>query len=240
VAKPVEVIATEIDGLRNVLDLAVLKQPRSLVYLSSREVYGQTDLSEVTETDLGHWDIASPRSSYPLSKRLAEHLGFAYRFQHGLKFKVARLAQTFGAGTPADSHLVWSQFAHNVLAGKDIVLHTDGQSRGNYCYTADALRALILLLLKGEEGQSYNVANPEASLTIREMAEMLAARFGGLSVIFDSPPDLAGRGYGPPVGFRMNIDRSGKLGWRPRYGLMEMYDRLLADWRELGVLGVMK
>jgi len=235
VAKPVEVIATELDGLRNVLDLAVLKRPRSLVYLSSREVYGQTKLSEVAETDLGYWDITSPRSSYPLSKRLAEHLGFAYRVQHGLKFKAARLAQIFGAGAPAESQLVWSQFAHNVLAGENIVLHTDGQSRGNYCYTADALRALILLLLKGEDGQSYNVANPEACLTIREMAEMLAARFDGLSMIFDSPPDLAGRGYGPAVGFRMNIDKIEKLGWRPRCGLLEMYDRLLADWRELGL-----
>jgi nucleoside-diphosphate-sugar epimerase len=232
VARPVDVITIELDGLRNVLDLAVLKLPRTLIYLSSKEVYGQTDLSDVTEADLGHWDIANPRSSYPLSKRLGEHLGLAYKIQYGLKFKVARLAQIFGAGAPHGSQLVWSQFARNIMAGKDIVLHTDGRSRGNYCYTADAIRALILLLLKGEDGQSYNIANPEASLTIREMAEMLAARFGGLPVIVNVPPDLAGRGYGPQMGFQMNINKIKNLGWWPRYGLMEMYERLLADWRE--------
>jgi nucleoside-diphosphate-sugar epimerase len=234
VARPVEVMATEIDGLRNVLDLAITKRPRSVIYLSSMEVYGQTSLTEVAEADLGHLDLASPRSSYPLSKRLGEHLGLAYRAQYGIRFQAARLALTFGAGSPPDSPRVWSQFAHSVLAGRNITLHTDGGSRGNFCYTADAVRALIMLLLKGEDGQVYNVSNPEASLTIREMAEMVAARFGGgeVSVVVDVPPDLAGRGYKPPTGFRMNIDKIAKLGWRPRYGLAEMFKRLLADWRE--------
>ncbi|MDR2935624.1 MAG: NAD(P)-dependent oxidoreductase [Candidatus Adiutrix sp.] len=233
-ARPVEVISTEIDGLRNVLELAVLKRPRSLIYLSSWEVYGQTSLAEVAEADLGGLDLSSPRSSYPLGKRLGEHLGLAYRAQYGTRFQAARLARTFGAGSPSDDDpRVWSQFAHSILAGRNIVLHTDGGTRGNFCYTADAVRALLMLLLKGEDGQVYNVANPEAGLTIRETAELVAARFGGgaVSVVVQAPPDLAGRGYGPPTGFRLNIDKISRLGWRPRYGLAEMFGRLLADWR---------
>ncbi len=63
------------------------------------EVYGAFDESvEVTEKDLGYIDILNIRSNYPESKRLCENMCVAYNAEYDIPVKIARLAQTFGAG----------------------------------------------------------------------------------------------------------------------------------------------
>jgi nucleoside-diphosphate-sugar epimerase len=211
VARPVDVITTAVEGTRNILELAKNRHCKSLVYLSLMEVYGRTELNEVRETDLGHLDLSNPRSTYPESKRLCESLCVAC---------FARLAQTFGAGTPQDDTRVFAQFARNAVAGENIALHTEGKSRGNYCYTADTVRGLLMLLSNGSNGEAYNVANPETSLTIREMANLPANEvFGGkIEVVVKIPRNVENLGYATDVGFRLNVDKLKTLGWKPRYG----------------------
>jgi nucleoside-diphosphate-sugar epimerase len=150
--------------------------------------------------------------------------------------KIARLARTFGAGTPNDEDdmRVASQFARKALAGEDIELHTPGNSIANCCYTADAVRGLLIVLIKGRSGEAYNIANPAASATIREMAEIVAgeAAEGKIKVAINVPEDIQKRGYAPDVGYRLNADKLKALGWAPKYGIAEAYRRMIADWRE--------
>lgn len=235
VVKPVDVITTAVDGVENALDLAKNSGCRGFVYLSSMEVYGQTELDEVRETDLGHVDLFSPRSSYPESKRLCENLCIAYAVQHGVPVKIARLAQTFGAGTPRDDTRIFAQFARNALNGDDIVLHTQGKSRGNYSSTVDTISALLQILLKGNRCEAYNVANPKASVTIREMAQIVAGEVcgGKIGVVVEVPINFTACGYAPNIGYRLNVEKLSKLGWQPKYGLADMYRRMIADWRDL-------
>lgn len=233
VAKPVDVITTAVDGTRNVLELAREWHSTSVVYLSSMEIYGQTELAQVRETDLGYLDLSNPRSSYPESKRLCENLCAAYSAQYEVPVKIARLAQTFGAGTAQANTRVFAQFARSAMAGENITLHTEGKSRGNYCYLADAVCALLAILLYGANGQAYNIANPDASVTIREMAELVASEIGHgkVKTIVEVPGDLEKRGYKPHVGFTLNVDKLKALGWQPGYGLAAMYRRMIADWQ---------
>ncbi|CAM3692462.1 NAD-dependent epimerase/dehydratase family protein [Cohnella lubricantis] len=235
-ANPVGVIETALKGTENVLALAKEKSCKSVVYLSSMEVYGLTDpsLEKVTENDLGYINLQNPRSSYPESKRMCECLCNGYYSQYGTPIKVARLAQTFGAGFPSNDSRIFAQLARSSIEGTNIVLHTEGKSRGNYCYISDAIRGLILLLLKGAEGETYNIVNPETSMTIREMAELVAREVSGgrVSVIVDKPNDLIKRGYAPDVTMRLSAEKIERLGWKPKYTLAEMYQRMIADWQE--------
>lgn len=235
VKNPVDVIETSVKGTMNVLSLAREKQIKSMLYLSSMEVYGITDpnLPAVHESDLGYIDLKSPRSCYPESKRICESLCSSYFSQYGIPVKTARLAQTFGAGSAKDDPRVFAQFARSGVAGENIVLHTEGKSRGNYCYISDAVRGLLLLLLKGENGEAYNIVNPDASVTIREMAGIVADKVcgGAVSVIVQVPPDIAKRGYAPDAAMKLSADNIKKLGWMPRYSLVDMYTRLIAGWQ---------
>jgi UDP-glucuronate decarboxylase len=235
VARPDEVLTTTVQGTRNVLNLALELGAASVVYVSSMEVYGQGLTGVVTESEEGTLDPRDPRSSYPEGKRRAEALSAAYATDYGLRTTSARLGLTFGAGVPNDpaNTRVPLQFARCALAGRDIELHTDGAGLTNVCYLADAVRALLLLATKGVAGEAYNVANPRASMTIREMAEVVAREVAGgtIGVVVKKPADIESRGYAPPSSYRLATDKIGALGWEPRYGMAEMYRRMIAAWR---------
>jgi nucleoside-diphosphate-sugar epimerase len=231
VADPAGVIETSLLGTLSVLALAREKRVKGMVYLSSMEVYGLTDasLAFVTEADLGYIDLAAPRSCYPESKRMCENMCCSWLAQYGVPVKIARLARTFGAGARRDDPRVFAQFARDAAGGSDIVLHTEGASLGNYCYIADAVRGLFLLLLKGVSGEAYNIVNPDACMTIRAMAETVAAMYG-VSVRVEPPRDIQSRGYLPDLTARLSADKIKGLGWQPRYGMEDMYKRMIDGW----------
>ena len=231
VEKPVETIATSLTGTENVLKFAAEKKVRSMVYLSSMEMYGTfpDGTGEVTEDMLGDIDIKKIRSNYPLSKRMCENMCVAFHSEYGVPVKIARLAQTFGAGILPGENRVFAQFAKSALAGEDIVLHTEGKSEGNYCYSADALAALIVLLFKGADAESYNVVNEATHTTIAGMAKMVAEEIadGRIKVIFDIPKENT-FGYAADTKLKLSAQKLRSLGWTPQTPLPTAYQRLMA------------
>ncbi len=236
VTHPVETIRMAVSGTNRVLEFAKEKAVKGMVYLSSMEMYGVTDpkLSSVSEQDLGYIDVLNVRSSYSEGKRICECLCASYAKEYQVPVKIARLAQTFGAGIPYEENRVFAQFAKSVINKTDIVLHTKGESVGNYCYTRDVIQALLLLLIRGEAGEAYTVANPESSITIRGMAEMVARELAGnrIRVVLDIPEDALTYGYAPDVKMRLNSDKLQRLGWKPEVGLLETYQRMIGSMLE--------
>ena len=235
VKEPVETLMTAISGTKNMLDFAREKGVRSMVYVSSMEAYGITDpaLERVTEKDLGCIDILSVRSSYSEGKRTCECLCAAYAGEYGVPVKIARLAQTFGAGVSESDGRVFAQFTKSCLAGTDIVLHTEGKSMGNYCYTADAVRGLLTILLKGENANAYTEVNEDTPMPIREVAKLVSDTLtaGKTKIIFDIPESALTYGYAPDVTMRLSSAKLRSLGWSPEVDLPEMFRRLAESFR---------
>lgn len=234
VEKPVETIASVVDGTRNVLEFARRAGVKSMAYLSTMEVYGAPSAARVTEKDYGYLDPTAVRSSYPEAKRLAENLCVAYAKEYGVPVKVARLTQTFGEGVRYDDGRVFAEFARAVLEKRDIVLKTEGTTARCYCYLGDAVEAIATILEQGVAGEAYTVANEATFCTIREMAERLIAAHpeSGSKLVIDTA-GAETRGFAPP--FRMNLDcaKLRALGWEPKVGLVEMYDRMMAAMQGL-------
>ena len=231
IEKPVETLLTSIEGTKNILNLAREKKCISVVYISSMEMYGAFNISkEVRENDLGFIDNLKVRSNYPESKRLCENMCVAYCSEYGVPVKIARLAQTFGAGILPEENRVFAQFARSAISNSDIVLHTKGQSEGNYCYTRDCITGLLTILLKGKNAEAYNVSNPKTHIKISEMANLVADKIaeGKIKVVFDIPKDNS-FGYAADTRMILNSDKLQELGWKPEVGLEEAYRRMIMD-----------
>ena len=235
VRQPIDTFLTSVDGTKNVLEMAVKhSELKGLLYLSSMEMYGVTPEADnpVSEEKLGYLDLTNVRSSYQEGKRAAEFLCTAYHAEYYLPIRIARLAQTFGPGFPESGRKVFAQFAHSVIEGKDIILHTSGLSMGNYCYTADVIKGLFCILEKGQDGQAYNVVNEHNTMTIRAMAEMAARELadGKINIRCDIPESPFVYGYAPLVQMRLSARKLRDLGWQPEVGLSDMYKRLIWFW----------
>lgn len=235
VEKPVETIQTAIYGTDHILKLAVKNAVKGFVYLSSMEMYGRPDtkLISVSEKDLGYIDILKVRSNYPESKRMCESLCVAYQSQYELPVKIARLAQTFGAGVDLkNENRVFAQFAKSAMFHEDIILHTNGESEGNYCYTSEAVEAILMLLTQGESGEAYNIVNENTHTTIKNMAFLVADEIadGEIEVIFDMPTSANTYGYAPQTKMKLNSQKMRNLGWSPQIGLQEAYARMIKSF----------
>ena len=223
---PVETYMLAVDSTRAILEYARKSDLKGFVYISSLEYYGQIlDDRIITEDMQGYVDNTDSRSSYPLGKRAAEFLCSAYANEFEIPAKIARLTQTFGAGISADDNRVFAQFARSVINGTDIVLHTTGESAKPYCYTTDCVSAILYILVKGQNGEAYNVANQNTYISIREMAEFLRDNFNPhIDVRVEMHPEM---GYAPVTRLRLSSEKLMALGWKPQMGLLEMYSNLL-------------
>ena len=115
-----------------------------------------------------------------------------------------------------------------------MVLHTDGAKAHCYCYTSDAVRGILTVLLRGVSGEAYNVSNEETFCSIREMAELRIGSWpeSGSSLVFDIPEDAGKYGYAPPSRMLIKSEKLRALGWEPKTGLREMYARLIGSMGE--------
>lgn len=226
---PVDVIRTNIYGSEKILELAKKKNAR-VIYLSSMEVYGSLEMESVSEDKLGYLDLQNVRTCYPESKRLCEMLFRAYQAQYGVDVIIARLAQTFGAGILESENRVFAQFAHSVIEHKNIVLHTEGLSEGNYIYTMDAIISLFFLLLNGKTGQAYNIVNEQCHTTIKAMAELVAEKVakGKIKVEYQIDKNNS-YGYAPNIKLKMSNKKFREIsnGWLPGIDLKEAYIRMI-------------
>ena len=179
------------------------------------EVYGHPPRGrKVAETDACNLVPLEIRNSYPISKMQCESLCCAYAGEYGVPVMIARLAQTFGPDFHPDDTRIFAQFARCIRDKRDIVLHTKGETERSYLYAADAVTALLTILLKGEPGQICNVADEHTYCSIAEMAQRLASA-NGIRVQFDLL-DADGLGYPRPVYMDLDTALLRSLGWRPR------------------------
>lgn len=235
VSNPVETADGIVLGTRNMLELAHLLHVKSMVYLSSMEVYGcVSDIGRNRKEDeLGHILLESARSCYSLGKRMAEHYCHIYQQQYNVPVKIARLAQTFGRGVNLEDNRVYMQFARAVVEERDIVLYTQGLSMGNYCDSDDVVNAIFTILKKGVSGETYNVSNEENTMCIRKMAELVAHQIAKDKIkVRTELKDIEKIGYAPETNLRISSEKLCRLGWKPTKGLVKMYEDVISEIRE--------
>lgn len=227
VDNPVETIDAVVSGTMNVLQYAKKVGVKSFVYASSLEVYGvvNDDSKAITEDEQGYINPLDERSSYPMGKRMAECLCYSYYCQHNVPAKIARLAQTFGPGIEYNDGRVFAYLSRSIVENKDIVLNSTGELSRTYCYTIDAISAILYILLLGENGKSYNVGNDNTYISVAEMARFLQKEFlPSINVKIEPRENM---GFSPVTKLRLDTNSIKQLGWKPHFELKEMFSRLI-------------
>ena len=101
-----------------------------------------------------------------------------------------------------------------------------------YLSTGDAATGLLTVLTKGEPGRAYNVANDDTICSIREMAEQVADRFGdGCTHVEVKVDTEAAKRFRKGDLLRLDTTAARSLGWSPKIGLMDMYSRMIDQWK---------
>ena len=219
---PIGTITANIIGTQNMLDLAVRCEAKRFLFASSNEIYGENrgDTELFDESYCGYIDCNTLRASYPESKRCGEALCQAYKKQKGMDVVVARLTRSFGPTLQLTDTKALTQFLKNGLNQENIVLKSAGTQYYSYTYAADAVTGLLTVLLKGESGAAYNVADQSCDIQLKDLAKMIAD-IAGTEVIFDLPDETEAAGFSKATKARLDGGKLKSLGWFILYPLVE-------------------
>jgi len=218
--KPVEVMKSNLYGVANLMDYGLSHGMKRMLYVSSGEVYGEGDGRFFTEDYSGYVDCTKPRSCYPSSKRAAETLCVSYAAEYGADVVIARPCHTYGPHFTEQDNRVYAQFIRNVLNGEDIVMKSAGEQFRSWCYVVDCVSALLHILIKGECGEAYNVADTNSNINIRNLAEIIAG-FGGRKVVMENPESNEKKGYNVVTKSVFSTKKVELLGWAPQHDMMQ-------------------
>jgi len=177
---PIETMDANITGLRNLLDYALVQKEKGcpvegFLFYSTSEIYGDPTPGNVPtpETYRGNVSCTGPRACYDESKRYGETLVVNFAQQHGLPVRTVRPFNNYGPGLKITDRRALPDFARNVLAGEDIVLLSDGAPTRTFCYVADAIAGYYKVMLRGRNGEPYNIGLAEPHISIRQLAEQV-------------------------------------------------------------------
>ena len=219
---PIGTIASNVTGTKNLLDYAVSHGTKHFCFLSSVEIYGENrgDVEKFSEGYLGYLDCNTLRAGYPESKRLGETLCNAYQKTYDLDFSIPRLSRIYGPTMLSSDTKAISQFIKKAKAAEDIVLKSEGNQKYSYTFVTDAVEAILVVMLCGESGEAYNIADEASDITLKELAGILAD-IAGTKVVFELPEETERQGYSTATKAMLSAGKLEKMGWHARVHMEE-------------------
>jgi GDP-4-dehydro-6-deoxy-D-mannose reductase len=216
---------TNVMGTLNLLEAArTAPVTASIAFAGSGTEYGAPEQVPTAETAL-----YAPQSPYAASKVAADLTCRLYFERYGIRVLRFRVFTTTGPGKLGDST---NDFASQVAAiertKKPGVLRVGNiDTKRDISDVRDAVRAMSLVVGKGNPGEAYNVARGEAR-SIRENVDRLV----GLATvpIRVEVVEERLRPLDEPVHWA-DVSKIRALGWSPQYSFTDTLKDILDHWR---------
>ena len=223
---PVETITINVKGAEQALEKALACRA-TVLYPSTVEVYGNARGEDVfTEDYTGQLTLATARACYTESKRLSEALCQSYVTERGAKVKIVRLSRVFGPTMLMSDSKASSQFIRKALDGEDIVLKSKGEQLFSYTYIADAVSAMLHVLIHGESATAYNIASEACNVKLKDFARY-CAEWAGREVVFELPSETEQKGFSIAMRAILDNTKLKGLGWQSGYAMKDAVYRTL-------------
>jgi nucleoside-diphosphate-sugar epimerase len=217
---PIGTITTNIIGTNNLLNYSVKNKVERFLFASSVEVYGENrgDIEKFDESYCGYIDCNTLRAGYPEGKRAGEALCQAFIKQEGVDIVIPRLSRIYGPTMLMSDSKAIAQFIKKGVAKEDIVLKSEGTQFYSYNYVADAVSAFLTVLLKGECGEAYNIADDNSNIALKDIAKIIS-EFIGKKVVFEYPDETESAGYSKATKAILDSTKLQSLGWKSKYDI---------------------
>ena len=130
-------VLNDIEGIRNILQLAKNTSVKRVFFSSSSEVYGEpVELPQNEETT-----PLNSRVPYAVVKNVGESYFKSFYKSFGLPFTIFRFFNTYGPNQSKD--FVVSRFISSALKNEDISIYGDGSQTRTFCYVNDNIDTCI-------------------------------------------------------------------------------------------------
>jgi nucleoside-diphosphate-sugar epimerase len=167
---------TEVIGMKNVVDAALLNNVKKIIYASTSGIYGHSAIEKSVTENIQ----VDPRTSYAMAKRYNEiYLKAAFE-QKGLNSISVRFFNVYGIGQ--DNRMVIPRFFEQCVSGEPITVFGNGHQTRDFTYIDDTIKACLLLTEKVNGCEIFNVAN-ENEFSILELAKLIKEITGSKSEI---------------------------------------------------------
>ncbi len=169
---PIQCLDVSYIGTKNILESCIYNSAlKSVVMFSSSEVYGTPEPEHIPtpETHVGKINTMSNRSCYDVGKLVLETLCYEYRDK--VPVNIIRPFNLYGPFME-DSRIIPNYF-NSLFKGEPLVVYGDGKQTRTYCYIADAIAAILKIMVSDSKNEIYNVGNPEPEITPTQLAEKI-------------------------------------------------------------------
>ena len=202
------------------------------MFTSTSEVYGNPDIVPTPESYYGYVNPIGPRGCYDEAKRCGEAYVMAYRKQHNLDTRIARIFNTYGPRIRLDGIYgrVIPRFIRQALDGQPLTVFGDGSQTRSFTYVTDQIEGLLRLAsLENARGQVINIGNVN-EITVLALAKKVIEITGSSSTISFHPlPEDDPLRRWPDVTRAKQV-----LGWEPKVPLKKGLDRTIEWIRSCG------
>ena len=223
---PIETIEINVLGMMNALNKAT-QCGAVVLCMSTVEVYGNARGEDVfTEDYTGNLNLSNSRSCYTESKRVCEALCQSYIAERGASVIIVRLSRIFGPTMLDSDTKASSQFINKALNNEDIVLKSKGEQFFSYTYVADAVSAMLHVLLNGKNGIAYNISNSDCNVRLKEFAA-ICAKYANRDVVFDLPSESEAKGYSVATKAILDNRKLKEINWTGKYSIQDAISRTL-------------
>ena len=171
---PIQILKANTLGIWVALGIAKKHDARFL-YTSTSEIYGCAEEIPTTEEYRGNVNPIGPRSCYDEAKRCGESYVMAYKMQHDLDTRIARIFNTYGPRMRAEGVYgrVIPRFIEQALSNKPITIFGDGSQTRSFCYVTDQVEGLLKLAFSERaKGEVVNIGS-EKEMTVLELAKLV-------------------------------------------------------------------
>ncbi|CAN5424755.1 NAD-dependent epimerase/dehydratase family protein [soil metagenome] len=170
-----------VEGTRNVLDVAKDLGLNDIVITSTAGVLGPSGEKPVKEDDVR---IGNILNEYEETKTQSEDLCREYAARFGMRIVIVNPPRVYGPGVESESNAL-TRMVKLYIQGKWRILPGDGKRVGSYVHVDDVAYGHILAMEKGRAGERYALSGVNASYS--EFFDAIAKVDGKKNILFPMP-----------------------------------------------------